>query len=377
MAKQAPATRSLPDRPNLEHLKKQAKNLLEALRAGAPDAARRFAALDLPPERAQLHGAQLVIAREFGFASWARLKGHIQKESARGFDVNTRCRTDNACALHFAAEQGHLDIVKRLVEAGSHTQGEGDDHEMGVVGWATCLSGLHDNVADYLLQQGAQLHIFAAVALNRTDDVRRIVADDSTQLEAKMSRNEHHRRPLHLAVIKSRPAMVKLLLDLGADVNAADDTGATPISCAAAQVDPEILHVLERAGAKLDLVGALRLKRYDLAEAIVADEPDRLRGAGGAANALHLMAYQNDLAAVRWLIDHSVDLSAKRVFWGVNHTPLHLCMEHGRAECAELLLKAGADPNIPDDTHHSTALGWAEFFGRRDLANLIKQHGGV
>jgi ankyrin repeat protein len=46
-------------------------------------------------------------------------------------------------------------------------------------------------------------------------------------------------------------------------------------------------------------------------------------------------------------------------------------------EIARLLLDAGADPNIRDDKYHATALGRAEFFGRKDFADLIREKGGV
>lgn len=402
------------------------------MRAGDPAARDRLAALDLSPERAQLHDAQLVVAREYGFASWSKLSRHVQGQTARGqaveatvagdraklqqvldehpeamdavggpwdlpllhlaawhereqvvdellargFPVNQRCRIDNSYALHFAAERGHMPIVKRLVEAGTHVKGNGDDHQLDVLGWATCLNGLHENVADYLLENGGELHIFSAVALSRGDEVRRIVAEDPTQLEAKMSRNEHHRRPLHLAVVKNRPEMVKLLIELGAEVNAEDDTGATPINCPTLTVNPQILTMLEQAGAKLDLIGALRLNRPYAAEAFLTAHPDALQPGGRHANALGIAVYEDNPRAVWWLIAHGGDVNAKPALWGVRHTPLHVCMEHGRRECAQILLEAGADPNIRDETHDATALGWAQFFGRHELAELVRQHGG-
>lgn len=72
----SPELRPLPPRPSLEHERKEAKALLRRLRAGDPDASARaharHPALDastLP----RLADAQLVIAREYGFASWPRL----------------------------------------------------------------------------------------------------------------------------------------------------------------------------------------------------------------------------------------------------------------------------------------------------------------
>ena len=57
-------SRNLPDRPNLEFLKKEAKSLLDVLlqRDGA----------------AQLADAQHALAREYGFASWPKLKAHVE-----------------------------------------------------------------------------------------------------------------------------------------------------------------------------------------------------------------------------------------------------------------------------------------------------------
>jgi hypothetical protein len=61
-------SRDLPSRPSLDHLKKQAKELLQSLKQREP--------------AAQLAEAQHALAREYGFASWARLKGHVEGETA-------------------------------------------------------------------------------------------------------------------------------------------------------------------------------------------------------------------------------------------------------------------------------------------------------
>jgi hypothetical protein len=61
-------SRDLPARPNLDHLKKQAKELLQALKEQDPDA--------------QLADAQHALAREYGLGSWPRLKAHIESDTA-------------------------------------------------------------------------------------------------------------------------------------------------------------------------------------------------------------------------------------------------------------------------------------------------------
>lgn len=150
--------------------------------------------------RFTLSDAQLVLANEYGFATWAKLKAHIltleaapsgqqalralreaagrgdlaqinalldahpglinerggpgvrtalhdaaggKHEAAvkllleRGADPNIRCEGDYAFPLHFAAEKQHLPIIRLLIEHGADPVGEGDYHEAGVIGWAT------------------------------------------------------------------------------------------------------------------------------------------------------------------------------------------------------------------------------------------------
>src|SRR6202047_5638035 len=69
------ATRPLPDRPNHRHLKDQAKDLLKA---GAA---------------ASIANAQFQIARLYGFASWPKLKAHVESleeigQLKRAIDTN-------------------------------------------------------------------------------------------------------------------------------------------------------------------------------------------------------------------------------------------------------------------------------------------------
>ncbi|MFC0624852.1 ankyrin repeat domain-containing protein [Kribbella deserti] len=69
-------TLNLPDSPRLDHLKKQAKSLLRALRANDPDAL-ALAAEFYRPAVPRLADAQLITARRYGFASWSRLVRHL------------------------------------------------------------------------------------------------------------------------------------------------------------------------------------------------------------------------------------------------------------------------------------------------------------
>jgi uncharacterized glyoxalase superfamily protein PhnB len=302
--------KTLPAQPHIDWLKKAAKQQLDELRARDP--------------AAKLHQAQLAVARDYGFASWRALKAHVDARSLdgqiiaaakegradeldallaqhpakiaitgsqwnrpllhiaagegrvdcidvllrRGFDIATRDRLDNATALHWAAQYGTVDVVKRLVEAGADIDGEGDAHEIGVIGWATCFRNVRQEAADYLLKQGAKPTIFSAVALNRADLVRALVQQDPRLVRTrKMSRFEHYRTPLHFAVLKNRPEMVKLLLELGADASEKDGRGYTPLSLVTPKSNQTIAAMLIAAGAS---PSERRTNRFELVVPILS-----------------------------------------------------------------------------------------------------------
>src|SRR5262245_23231236 len=68
---------SLPDRPSLENLRKQAKGLLRDFRADVPAAVDRIRAVCLDRDPVSLADAQFVLAREHGFESWPKLVHHV------------------------------------------------------------------------------------------------------------------------------------------------------------------------------------------------------------------------------------------------------------------------------------------------------------
>jgi ankyrin repeat protein len=349
--------------------------ILDAAEQGRADELARL--LDAHPELIDARGGGFWGRTALHMAAWRNRPACVRLLLECGADVRIRDYGDNAYALHFAADAAELDVVKMLVEAGSDVIGEGDDHQIGVLGWATCFRRVRQDVAEYLLGKGAKLDLWSAIALDRPDDVRRFLARDRSLLRAQMSRNEHHRTPLHHAAATNRPRMVRLLLELGADPNATDAAGATPLTTASQEnADASVVALLMAAGAKLDFMAALNLKRYDLAEAMLREDPSRLGPDGGDALALHLAVSKKNAEAVRWLIAHGVDVNAKRVLWDCNSTALHKTAESGAVEIARLLLDAGADPDIRDDKYDATVLGWAEFCDQEQVARLIRERGG-
>lgn len=285
----------LPARPSLEFLRRLAKDRAEALRRSDP--------------RTRLADIQRAMAREYGFSNWRELKAEIERRRAphvasfakachggdvdairrgladypefvrerimdgktalhlaarhpsalrvllhAGADPNARDVHDNATALHVAAASGEADSVRVLIHAGADVHGAGDVHEGGVIGWASRRG--NEQVVDLLLGHGARHHIFSAMALGDLSLVERIVAADPACLSRRRSRFDGGQTPLHAAVappdgLAGGPdhAMLRLLIDLGAPLEATDDKGRTPLAVATLRGDDDASRVLKQAGA--------------------------------------------------------------------------------------------------------------------------------
>lgn len=93
---------SLPERPDLDQLRRQSKELLDGVRCGDSGALERFARhhTSAPRGAVTLAAAQLVIARELGFASWPRLKSAVE--------AHATTRERQAAAFVAAAVEGRL-----------------------------------------------------------------------------------------------------------------------------------------------------------------------------------------------------------------------------------------------------------------------------
>jgi ankyrin repeat protein len=157
-------TDALPPRPNLDWLRKTAKQHLQQLRRADPSA--------------KLSAAQLAVARQYGL--------HVAIETGRedvvelllavdfghrqivtwllqqGANVNARSSNDSHCtALHSAAWNGDLEMVELLVSAGADLTARDDEHRGTAREWAeTAIRVTHNprcqGVAEYLSAREAQ-----------------------------------------------------------------------------------------------------------------------------------------------------------------------------------------------------------------------------
>ena len=442
-------SRQLPPRPSLEQLKKQAKSLLKRLQAADPEALTRIRESH-PRLRNQeqfaaspftLADAQLVIAAEYGFTSWAKLQAHVKileaastaaemveslrdaagkgdlprlnalldahpeliderggegvrtalhqavfgnSEAAvkllleRGANPNIRCEGDNAYPLHFAVEKNRVPIIHLLVEHGADTVGEGDYHELGVIGWATAWPYIQadpETVA-YLLAHGARHNIFSAVSMGDVEAVRELIARQPADLERRMNGERMRLMPLHLAVLKRQPAVVRALLELGANLESLDEAGFTSLDHAAMLGASDLVAVLIDAGASLRLPAAAALGRDAEVARLLSRDPDALKpgcrwgnlivraSEHGTGEMVETLLRNGALVNLRDNPKTSIDNTA-------GYTPLHAAAWHGNLSAIAVLLRHGADVRARDEKYHGTPAGWADYSGHKEARNLI------
>jgi ankyrin repeat protein len=289
--------RTLPARADLEHQRKLAKELIAAFRRGDDEARARIRA-ELPnkPEIA-LADAQFVLAREYGFESWAALKAHIEARAREARPPIERFKT--------AVQRGDAKALRRVLEHDADVRAAinrpifgfdspalvavgdepdvvdvllefGADPNRGSGWWAGSfypLYGASPRVAERLLAAGAVPDACAAAHLDRPDLLSRIIAEDPSRVHM---RGGDGQTPLHFA--RSR-AVVDLLLDAGADIDARDvDHRSTPAEWMLGDADDPaksriaLARYLVDRGASADIFLAAALGLTDRAlEAVTAD----------------------------------------------------------------------------------------------------------
>ena len=182
--------------------------------------------------------------------------------------------------------------------------------------------------------------------------------------------------PLHFAASESHGEVVKLLIAEGADVNASDKNGATPLHMAAFQGHKEIAKLLIAEGTDLDwpsndkstpLRYAAVQGHGELVELLIAEGADVNATDENGATPLHMSAAKGHKEIAKLLIAEGADLG-----WPANDqsTPLHYAAVRDHGELVELLIAEGADVNATAK-NGSTPLAAAASSGHIGVAELL------
>lgn len=303
----------LPEAPNLEQLRKMAKDLVRSVRNGDHAAAQRVQqhlprAGSLTLEQilvspVTLTEAQHVLAREHGFPSWPRLKAHVEslspteQQAVEAFkaavragnaqEVRTLLRRHDylrgeidspwfdfdSPALHVAARRQDRATLEALLDGGA-------DPNARSHWWAGGFSALTQadaETAQWLLTRGAAMDIHDAAHLNDVERVRELLAADRALVNA---RGGDGQSPLHFA---RSVEMAALLADNGADLEMRDlDHGSTAAQTLVAD-RPEVCKFLLTRGATPDIFMAVQLNDADLARQLLDADPSAFHAHIGEA----------------------------------------------------------------------------------------------
>lgn len=417
--------RRLPVRPDLEQLKRQAKDLLKAIRRGGPEALEELRAhhpLAPAPDAVKLADAQLALARACEATSWMRL---VQ-----------------ACRLVDAIWRDDLGAVKALV-----TRNPKLLHEDALIrksSWGPPLSYAANLGRDSIIEA---LHRLGARDLEHARDRALLQGRTGTALllHKLMGETALPEDALAGPAYTLSVSGTELALKLGSRVVDETGRGLAPVAVVLEtdSRDPKAKHAIldlySRHGLALPATPTMAVHRgrIDLLESHLKHDPgtlnrtfthqeiyppelgchDEILATHGTplagATLLHLCIDYDEMEIARWLIGKGADVNARASvdaegFGG--HTPLfstvvsqpNFWMNHNRgpqeAPFARLLLDHGADPNVRaslrkrlhpgygNDTMHEyrdvSALSWGRRFHRKVFVSepalrLIAEHGGI
>jgi len=364
-------SQQLPERPNLEQLKNQAKTLLRSARDGDAAAIGRFRTLpglagtsadEIDGLALALHDAQSVIAREHGFVSWNELREHVEARSlsfADAVDEFVRCATGNAAprarrllALHPAI--AHATLHTELVLADARAVEERLQRRAGAAAAdATASSGPHE-WEPLLYVCHTCLHSDAPDRLAALVTIARKLLELGANPNAVYVWRWHAELPRTalwgaLCTVRHLP-LAEALLEHGAN-----PTDGVSMHIAAGGGDVRALELLRRYRAQVNgIPGGGPPLAYILGWATSSTGARWLLEHGADANLawtasgdapMHVAARRWDVAMVELLAHHGADLSARRADGCTPHT---LAALHGNDTVAEWLLAHGARDELSE-----------------------------
>lgn len=212
--------------------------------------------------------------------------------------------------------------------------------------------------------RGAEIH--EAAELGNLEKIRACLARDPKLLNATDAKG---RTVLARAVLSGKKEVVDFLLEKGAreDISSAAIAGHTDKVAALLKQDPKLLDAAD-AGGKAPLHWAALYGQKKVVELLLAEKVNVNLLDGEGFTALHwaVMFDRADVAGVLLAGRADTTIKVARFGW----TPLRLAVIHGHKATAEVLLKGGADPKMPDK-ENIPLLHQAVITGRKEMVDLL------
>lgn len=304
----------LPDRPNLDQLRRQAKELRDAAAAGDPRAVKRLLKFGA---NITLSTAQLAIARRYGFSSWPRLNVEVRRKQL--------ISSGDVAGLRSLLRE-HPGLVVENVSSKLSSPSASALQYVAVARFHGALD--HDAAAgltQVLLESGAD-------------------PDGPAETDS----------PLVTAASYGEMGMVEVLLAAGADLERRGDSipgGGSALSHAVYYGMPAVVDVLIRAGA---------VPNGLVDHAGVGPIPDDVLQAAthdGLVLALRAATVCERMEAINQVLGRGIDVNADID----GATALHWAAWQAKADSIAHLLERGADPTRRDAEHEMTARQWYLF----------------
>jgi len=379
-------SRTLPSRPNLAQLKRQAGELRRAHREGKRSAAARVAAChprwkDQPPSvilanRLTVAGAQDIIAREYGFEGWPRLKHHVDT-AERVATYRPHPRFDEAVA---AMDAGDLDRLRQLLAlepalVHARTNLEPPFHYFT---GATLLHHIAGNP-----DRGRLDGALGPMPANAADIARLLLNAGSEVHAVTLGRNSGSAMGLVLTSKQASDADLS-----GSLIDVLQEFGATIDLKAPDALDDSLKNHAPRAaekmialGVKPDIFAAAALGRIDIVRAAF-DKKGQLRArprrdgklmtARDATGLALLYAYvRKHFDVVNLLLEMDGNLNMT----GVNNgTVMHRAAWDGDLPMVQRLVSHSADVHNRENPFGSTPLSWAQHNKQDAVFTWLRTH---
>ena len=270
-------------------------------------------------------------------------------------DVDVNHAENKSCTvLHCAVQEGHRSVVQVLIDAGVDIEAKNDVGRSPLL-FASSLG--HLDIVKMLVEAGADVCVtdnegdtclMLATYCGHTETVRYLVG--LKDVEVNHAENNGW-TALHLTVELKLPGVVQVLIDAGADVEAQDTDGLSPLLFASSSGHLDIVKMLVEAGA-----------------VCVTNNND--------ATCLMLASHSGHTETVRFLAGLK-DVDVNQVHEKDGFTALHCAGQQGRGDVVEVLIDAGADIEAKNDVGRSPLL-FASSSGHLDIVKmLVKAGAGV